>query len=157
MRKILNTPLKFAIAVTPLTVGISVVLEWLLTRLVTMTTVVIAAPVTFIMAYLVTSTMFRYQRLLNHKNRQLKKVTEELQETNATISKQNIEGIETIPTTREQAIVENAVEALGKVTMPESLVLLLDKLEELAEMLTDAPRIIGEPKLEIGMDYVIIR
>ena len=91
MRKILNTPLKIAIAVTPLTVGISVVLEWLLTRLVTMTTVVIAAPVTFIMAYLVTSTMFRYQRLLNQKNRQLKKVTEELQGTNAVISKQNLE------------------------------------------------------------------
>ena len=73
------------------------------------------------------------------------------------ISKQDIEGIETIPTTREQAIVENAVEALGKITMPESLVLLLDKLEELAARLTEAPRIIGEPKLEIGMDYVIIR
>ena len=91
MRKTLNTPLKVAIVVTPLTVGISLVLEWLFTRLVTITTVAIAAPVSFIMAYIVTSTMFRYQRMLNQKNRQLKKVTEELQRTNAVISKQNLE------------------------------------------------------------------
>jgi len=91
MRKIFNTPLKIALAVTPLNVAISIVLEWLFTRLVTWTTVLIAAPLTFIMVYLVTSTMLRYQHLLNQKNQQLKKATKELRETNTIISKQNIE------------------------------------------------------------------
>jgi len=91
MRKILNTPLKIALAITPLTLGFSLTLEWLFTRLVTITTVIITVPLTFVMAYFVTSMMYKYQRLLDEKNQELQKNTVELRETNALINKQNVE------------------------------------------------------------------
>ncbi|MBT3189654.1 MAG: HAMP domain-containing histidine kinase [Anaerolineae bacterium] len=91
MRKIFNTPLKVSFAITPLTLGISLLLEWLLTGLITSTTIFIAVPLTFIMAYVVTSMMFRYQTLLDKKNRELQKVTNELREINTDITKHNTE------------------------------------------------------------------
>lgn len=68
-----------------------------------------------------------------------------------------IEGLEEIPSEEERARVEEAYEAMGKITLPESLAFLADRLEELAEKLMEPPKIIGNPDLEIGTDYVVIK
>jgi hypothetical protein len=69
---------------------------------------------------------------------------------------EEIEGIENIPSEREKGLVEEAFEALDKITLPESLSLLQDKLESLAKQLKEPPKIIGDPILEIGIDYIIV-
>jgi hypothetical protein len=69
---------------------------------------------------------------------------------------EEIEGIEEIPSEKEKALIEESYEAMSEITLPESLLLLQDKLKELAEKLTEPPTIIGDPQLEIGTDYVII-
>ena len=89
MRKIFNTPLKIAFALTPLTLGFSLALEWIFTGLITPITVFITVPLTFIMAYLVTSMMLRYQNLLDQKNQQLEKASQKLRKKNKIASKQN--------------------------------------------------------------------
>jgi len=68
----------------------------------------------------------------------------------------HIEGLEEIPSEKEREIAAEAYEAIGQVTMPESLSFLADRLEELAEKLMEPPKIIGRPKIEVGTNYAVI-
>ena len=87
--KILNHPLKISIVMTPIALGISLALEWLIASAVTSTTVWITIPVAFILTYLVTSIMFRYQRLIDEKNTLLRAITRDLRKANETMAVQN--------------------------------------------------------------------
>lgn len=90
-RRILNTPFKVSVFVTPLAVGFALVLEWLFTGIITSSTVFITVPVSFGMAYFVTGMMFKHQKLMDEKNHQLRKVTEDLRDANRMMSAQNEE------------------------------------------------------------------
>jgi len=86
--KLFNSPLKVAMLTTPLALGVSLGLEWVFTGIVTLTTVWITIPVTFILTYLLTGVMLRYQRLLDEKNALLERMTRDLQRANETMSAQ---------------------------------------------------------------------
>ncbi len=72
-------------------------------------------------------------------------------------AQQEVPGIEQVPAGTERQLVEQAYEAMSQITLPESLAFLADQLEELAELVMEPPKIIGNPELEIGTDYVVIK
>ncbi len=69
---------------------------------------------------------------------------------------EEIEGIEKIPSETEKALTEKAYEIIGKISTPEALTILAEKIEEAAGKIIEPPKIIGDPSLEIGIDYVVI-
>jgi len=72
-------------------------------------------------------------------------------------TQQEVPGLEQVPAGTERELVEQAYEAMSQITLPESLAFLADRLEELAELVMEPPKIIGNPELEIGTDYVVIK
>ena len=91
MKKKRFSPLQISFAVTPIAVGFALTLEWLLTHVITLTTVLITLPLTFVLGYFVTSSSYKYQKQLDEKNKELKKTSQELEKTNSIISKQYAE------------------------------------------------------------------
>ena len=89
--KWLNTPLKVALLITPLAVGIALMLEWLISNKATTETIWITTPVAFSLTYLVTSSMFHYQRLIDEKNTLLRAMTRDLRRANEIMASQNTE------------------------------------------------------------------
>ena len=87
----LNTPLKIAVVMTPLALAVALGLEWLFTKIVTLTTVMITVPVAFVLTYILTTGMFRYQHLIDEKNALLRKMTRDLRQANKTMAAQNAE------------------------------------------------------------------
>ncbi len=75
------SPLQISLAATPIALGIALALEWVFTRIITLTTVAITLPITFILGYFVTNLNYKYQKELDKKNK-------ELERKNNTISKQ---------------------------------------------------------------------
>ncbi len=86
--KLFNSPLKLAMLMTLLALGISLGLEWVFTRAVTRTTIWITGPVTFALTYVLTSVMLHAQRL-DEESAQLQRMTYDLQQANQTIAAQN--------------------------------------------------------------------
>jgi len=133
-----NSPLKVAVLMTPLALGVSLGLEWVFTRAVTRTTVWITIPVTFILTYLLTGVMLRYQGLLDEKNDQLQRMTRDLQRANETMSAQN-EDLEAFAQTVAHelktplSIMLGNSYLLGKKEYQESPI----KIEEVARQITE--------------------
>ena len=87
--KTFDSPLKIAVVMIPLALSVSLGLEWLLTRTVTLTTVWITIPAAFILTYFLTGIMLRYQRLIDEKNASLRRMTRDLQRANEKMAAQN--------------------------------------------------------------------
>ena len=87
--KAFNNPFKIAIMITLIALIISLALEWLFTQTITTTTMLITIPVAFLLTYILTGIMLRYQRLLDEKNALLHKMTYDLQCANETMAAQN--------------------------------------------------------------------
>ncbi len=68
-----------------------------------------------------------------------------------------IEGTEKISSPEEKTLVEKAYSIIQQIKQPESLNILAGEIQNKAKEVIEAPSIIGEkPKMEIGVDYVII-
>ena len=91
MTKKRYSPLQISLAVTPIALGIALALEWVFTRIITFTTVAITLPITFFLGYFVTNLNQKYQDELNNKNKELQKVSKELEKINDIITNQNSE------------------------------------------------------------------
>ena len=91
MTKKTFSPLQISLAITPIALGIALALEWFFTGVITLTTVAITLPITFILGYFVTNLNYKHEKELNAKNEELQKTSVELEKKNTTISKQNAE------------------------------------------------------------------
>ncbi len=146
--KLFNSPLKLAMLMTPLALGLSLGLEWVFTSTITRTTIWITIPVTFALTYVLTSVMLHAQRL-DEKNALLQRMTDDLQQANQTIAAQN-EDVDAFAQTvahelkNPLSIILGNSYLLGKKDYQESPIKIGEVAEQITETSLKMDRIIQE-------------
>lgn len=84
-----GSPLVVALIITPIAVVTALSLEWLITRKPTVSTIYITIPAAFVLSYLLTKILLRYQNLLDEKNKMLEITTRDLRHANHVMAAQN--------------------------------------------------------------------